>query len=80
MTFLTRIKFKPLAISNSSAQTHAILASLFLSLSVAGSLLSPLNALAQAYPNKPIRLVCPFLPVVLSTLHQEPSLKNWPKT
>jgi tripartite-type tricarboxylate transporter receptor subunit TctC len=33
-----------------------------LSLGVAGSLFTGLNAQAQAFPNKPIRLVCPFPP------------------
>ncbi len=38
------------------------LASLAISLGSAGLLLSAPSALAQSYPNKPIRLVCPFPP------------------
>jgi tripartite-type tricarboxylate transporter receptor subunit TctC len=60
MTTLTLLKFKPLAKASRSKMTSSIIPSLILSLGVAGSLLTALNAQAQAFPNKPIRLVCPF--------------------
>ena len=62
MTFLTGFKFKQSAKAGSSNKPNAIIPALILSLGVAGSFLTTLSAQAQAFPNKPIRLVCPFPP------------------
>jgi len=62
MTFLTRFKFNQFAKAGRTSPSSAIVSALILSLGVAGSLLTGLNAQAQAFPNKPIRLVCPFPP------------------
>jgi tripartite-type tricarboxylate transporter receptor subunit TctC len=62
MTFLTGFKFKQSAKAGASSKPHAIIPAIILSLGVAGSLLTTLSAQAQAFPNKPIRLVCPFPP------------------
>ena len=62
MTFLTGFKFKQSAKAGSSNKPHAIIPAIILSLGVAGSFLTTLSAQAQAFPNKPIRLVCPFPP------------------
>jgi tripartite-type tricarboxylate transporter receptor subunit TctC len=62
MTFLTGFKFKQSAKAGASNKPHAIIPAIILSLGVAGSLLTTLSAQAQAFPNKPIRLVCPFPP------------------
>jgi tripartite-type tricarboxylate transporter receptor subunit TctC len=62
MTFLTGFKFKQSAKAGGSNKPNAIIPAIILSLGVAGSLLTTLSAQAQAFPNKPIRLVCPFPP------------------
>ena len=62
MTFLTGFKFKQSAKAGGSNKPIAIIPAIILSLGVAGSLLTTLSAQAQAFPNKPIRLVCPFPP------------------
>ena len=62
MTFLTRFKFNHFAKAGRTSPASAIVSALILSLGVAGSLFTGLNAQAQAFPNKPIRLVCPFPP------------------
>ena len=62
MTFLTGFKFKQSAKAGASNKPHAIIPAIILSLGVAGSFLTTLSAQAQAFPNKPIRLVCPFPP------------------
>ena len=62
MTFLTGFKFKQSAKAGGSNKPHAIIPAIILSLGVAGSFLTTLSAHAQAFPNKPIRLVCPFPP------------------
>jgi tripartite-type tricarboxylate transporter receptor subunit TctC len=62
MTFLTRFKFNQFTKAGRTSPSSAIVSALILSLGVAGSLLTGLNAQAQAFPNKPIRLVCPFPP------------------
>ena len=62
MTFLTRFKFNPSEKAGPSSTPSAIIGGLILSLGVAGSFFTSLNAQAQAFPNRPIRLVCPFPP------------------
>ena len=62
MTFLTRLKFDNLAISSKQNRRSAIFSAMVLSLGLSGTFLSVSNAQAQTYPNKPIRLVCPFPP------------------
>jgi tripartite-type tricarboxylate transporter receptor subunit TctC len=62
MTFLTGFKFKQSAKAGASNKPHAIIPAIILSLGVAGFFLTTLSAQAQAFPNKPIRLVCPFPP------------------
>jgi tripartite-type tricarboxylate transporter receptor subunit TctC len=62
MTFLTRFKFNPIEKTGPSSTPSAIIGGLILSLGVAGSLFTSLNVQAQAFPNRPIRLVCPFPP------------------
>ena len=41
--------------------------------------LTPLSALAQAYPSKPIRLIVPFRPVEQPIFWQERCRKSWVK-
>ena len=60
MTTLTLFKLKTLAKASRLKMTSTLIPSLIVSLGVVGSLLTVSNAQAQAFPNKPIRLVCPF--------------------
>ena len=62
MTFLTRLKFNNLATSTQQNRRSAIFSAMILSLGLSGTFLAASNVQAQAYPNKPIRLVCPFPP------------------
>ena len=62
MTFLTRLKFDDLANSPQQNRRSAIFSAMVLSLGLSGTFLAASNVQAQAYPNKPIRLVCPFPP------------------
>jgi tripartite-type tricarboxylate transporter receptor subunit TctC len=62
MTFLTRFKFNYLLNSSGPKKPSAFISAIILSLGVGATCLSAVNAQAQSYPNKPIRLVCPFPP------------------
>ena len=62
MTFLTRLKFNNLATSTQQNRRSAIFSAMILSFGLSGTFIAASNVQAQAYPNKPIRLVCPFPP------------------
>ncbi len=62
MTFLTRFKFNYFVNSSGQKKPSAFISAMILSLGVGATFFSAVNAQAQSYPNKPIRLVCPFPP------------------
>ena len=75
MTFLTRFKFNYLLNSSGPKKPSAFISAIILSLGVGATCFSAVNAQAQSYPNKPIRLVVTFptggAPDILARLFSE---------